>query len=230
MHYLKVFTDFVQVIDPLGDAEKGRLFVAMLKYAETGEEPRFSGSERFVWPTAKLNIDREVAFCAVQREKAKKRKSQTEPKPAKASQTEPKPAKASHKDKDKDKDNKLLTTLPSFIHSTGEDPEADAELERLIERLQLDLYGESERSFAKSVESAIRVMWYSNTIKVSGQRIGQGAVRSVLRELNINHVDFILSRLRNTIAEDPVVNGQAYLISCIYNAPMDCAVNTQREA
>ena len=43
----------------LGEAEKGRLFEAMLLYAETGEEPkRFKGNERFIWPAAKQSIDR----------------------------------------------------------------------------------------------------------------------------------------------------------------------------
>ena len=82
--YLKVYTDFVQTIEPLGDAEKGRLFVAMLKYAESGEEPRFSGSERFIWPTAKLTIDREAAFCEKQKRNGEKHTSQHEPNEAKA--------------------------------------------------------------------------------------------------------------------------------------------------
>lgn len=57
MKYLKVNTDFVQSIEMLSDAEKGRLFRAMLIYAKTGEEPTLNGSERFVWPIAKSNID-----------------------------------------------------------------------------------------------------------------------------------------------------------------------------
>lgn len=57
MKYLKVFTDFAEVVAPLGDAECGRLFKAMLKYAETGTEPDFNGNERFLWPAAKKTID-----------------------------------------------------------------------------------------------------------------------------------------------------------------------------
>ncbi len=57
MKYLKVFTDFVADMKELGDAERGRLFTAMLEYAETGEEPVLRGNERFVWGTAKKNID-----------------------------------------------------------------------------------------------------------------------------------------------------------------------------
>lgn len=225
MKYLKVFLDFEDAIEPINDAEAGRLFRAMLRYARTGETPKFSGNERYVWPTAKLNIDREVAFCEKQRRNASKpteaKQSQTEPTEAKQSQT-------SQKDKDKDKDNKFITVLPSFVHSPGEDPEADKELERMIERLQLHVYRGSERSFARSVESAIRIMWYSNSIKANGRRIGQGAVRSVLRELTIDHIDAILNRLRNMDPEEPVTNGQSYLMACIYNAPADCAVNAER--
>lgn len=59
MKYLKVFTDFVSSLEPLGDAECGRLFKAMLEYARTGQEPDFRGNERFIWPTAKQSIDRD---------------------------------------------------------------------------------------------------------------------------------------------------------------------------
>ena len=108
MKYLKVFADFEDAIEPINDAEAGRLFRAMLRYARTGETPKFSGNERYVWPTAKLNIDREAAFCEKQRRNAKK------PNEAKPSQTEPneaKPSQTSQKDKDKDKEYK--ETLPN---------------------------------------------------------------------------------------------------------------------
>lgn len=57
MKYLKIYTDFVKDMNELGDAERGRLFTAMLIYADTGIEPDFKGNERFLWGTAKKNID-----------------------------------------------------------------------------------------------------------------------------------------------------------------------------
>lgn len=60
MKYLKVFTDFVEDMKELGFAERGRLFTAMLVYAETGEETSLPGNERFVWGTAKKNIDAQL--------------------------------------------------------------------------------------------------------------------------------------------------------------------------
>ena len=128
MKYLKVFTDFAQSIEPLSDAEKGRLFTAMLEYAETGTEPRFSGNERFLWPTAKTHIDREAAFCEKQRTNAMKAKpSQTEPNEAKPSQT----SQTSQKDKDKDKEYKETLPIgsakkaaPAFHPPTAEEVKA----------------------------------------------------------------------------------------------------------
>ena len=57
MTYLKIFVDFAKDTEALNDSEIGRLFRAMLFYAETGTEPELRGNERFVWGTARKNID-----------------------------------------------------------------------------------------------------------------------------------------------------------------------------
>ena len=57
MKYLKVFTDFARDIEELGDAECGRLFRAMMKYAESKTDTELKGNERFYWSMAKRNID-----------------------------------------------------------------------------------------------------------------------------------------------------------------------------
>ena len=58
MKYLKVWTSFREITAPLEEAEIGRLFIAMLAYAESGEEPgTMTGNERFIWPYAKQMID-----------------------------------------------------------------------------------------------------------------------------------------------------------------------------
>lgn len=57
MTYLKVWVSFREALKEYSDAEKGRLFDAMLAYAADGEEPHFTGNERFIWATVKQNID-----------------------------------------------------------------------------------------------------------------------------------------------------------------------------
>jgi len=77
MKYLKIFTDFAEVMGQLSDAEKGRLFTAMIVYADCGEEPKLTGNERILWPQAKLNIDNQKdsydKMCEVNRQNISKR-------------------------------------------------------------------------------------------------------------------------------------------------------------
>lgn len=57
MKYLKVDTDFTENMESLGDAERGRLFTAMLDYAKDGTVADLRGSERILWGTVKKAID-----------------------------------------------------------------------------------------------------------------------------------------------------------------------------
>ena len=72
MEYLKIWTSFREVISPLNDAEKGRLFDAMLIYAESGEQPELKGNERYIWPSAKQAIDRAVQKAETLRQNGNK--------------------------------------------------------------------------------------------------------------------------------------------------------------
>ena len=57
MKYLKLFTDFTDRMTELNDSERGRLFVALLKYAETGVTPELRGNEKYVFSSVKVDID-----------------------------------------------------------------------------------------------------------------------------------------------------------------------------
>ena len=128
MRYLKVFTDFAEVIEPLSDAERGRLFMSMLQYASTGEAGTLSGAERFVWPIAKQNIDR--TKVEAERNAACGSKGGRPKKPAETDLNRKKPAetdlnrKKADKDKDKDKDNIIPPISPNgdIVPLEGERP------------------------------------------------------------------------------------------------------------
>lgn len=79
MKYLKVYTDFVKDMSELTDSEKGRLFVMMLTYAESGESLLPEGNEKFLWQTAKKMIDAQlesyVRVCEANKENIRKRYS-----------------------------------------------------------------------------------------------------------------------------------------------------------
>lgn len=69
--YFNAYHSYRKAIEPLTDAEKGRLFAALLEYSETGAEPELRGSERYVYPLMKSQIDRDsekyAIKCAVNR-------------------------------------------------------------------------------------------------------------------------------------------------------------------
>lgn len=72
-----VYHSYLKAIEPLNDAERGRLFTACLQYSMTGEAQKLSGNERFIFPIMAAQIDRDKekydAKCKKQSERAKKR-------------------------------------------------------------------------------------------------------------------------------------------------------------
>lgn len=225
MKYLKIFVDFAKDIEGLSDAEAGRLFVAMLKYADTKEEPSFRGAEKILWPVARKAVDNQRAaydhMCAVNKQNITNRYNSIQ-----AVTT----GNESKQEKEKDKYNNTkqsLFPLQSFVHSNADETDG---LERLIDGLQLDLFEGSYARIASAVEDAIRTMYNADSIRVNGRTVPQGAVRSVLKSLTIDHIDFIIRQLENATPDDKVTNGRAYLMACIYNAPADCAVNDRKQS
>lgn len=223
MKYLKVFVDFAKDIEGLTDTEAGRLFRAMLKYADTDEELNLRGAEKILWPVARKAIDNQreayAHQCAVNKQNITNR---YEPLRTVTNGSESK----QEKDKDKEKEKESINPLQSFIQSkAGRDDEEG--LERVIERSNLHLYQDTEPEYAAAIEDAIRTMWRAESTRVNGRDVPRDEVRSVLKRLTINHIDSILDRLRSMDPEEPVINGKAYLMACIYNAPADFAVNSK---
>ena len=111
--YIKLFVDYLDAIEPLGDAERGRLFTSLLLYAKTGAVPQLGGNERFLFPMMKAQIDRDITiFEDVSKARSEagklggRPKNQTKAKKAIAfSESKKSKDKDKDKDKDKEKDN-----------------------------------------------------------------------------------------------------------------------------
>jgi hypothetical protein len=58
--YFHAYHSYIDAIEPLNDAERGRLFTACLYYSMTGEVPELRGNERFVFAGMKSQIDRDT--------------------------------------------------------------------------------------------------------------------------------------------------------------------------
>lgn len=124
MKVLKVFVDFADAMKELNEAERGRLFMAMLEYARSGAEPVFRGNEKVLWPVAKGNIDNQQKaydhICAVNKNNVTNR---YEPLRTVTIRSEPK------QDKEKEKRKKYIDD------EDDEDEVSDARAEDPILRL-----------------------------------------------------------------------------------------------
>lgn len=58
LEYLQIWADMEELFQPYDDAQRGRLIMAMMAYAYRGEEPEFTGVEKFIWPVLRQHIDR----------------------------------------------------------------------------------------------------------------------------------------------------------------------------
>ena len=58
--HLKVYFNFEEDTNALNDSEKGRLLLAMVRYAKDGTEANLTGNERFLFPVFKAQIDRDI--------------------------------------------------------------------------------------------------------------------------------------------------------------------------
>ena len=117
--YFNAYHSYLEAIEPLNDAERGRLFTACLIYSMTGEAPELRGNERFVFAGMKSQIDRDFKQYETRCETNRKNGSlggqtkpseryQTLPNATDGYQTPPKEKekeKAKEKEKTKEKEN-----------------------------------------------------------------------------------------------------------------------------
>ena len=75
--YFCAYHSYRAWMEMLSDAEKGRLFDALLAYSESGEQPSLGGREAALFPAMKWNIDRDKKAyeerCETNRENITKR-------------------------------------------------------------------------------------------------------------------------------------------------------------
>lgn len=63
--YVKAYFDWIEQTAALSDAEKGRLFIAILEYARSGQILDIGGRESILFPAFKAAIDRDAEISAI---------------------------------------------------------------------------------------------------------------------------------------------------------------------
>ncbi len=108
--YFAAYHSYLESIEPLNDAERGRLFAACLGYSKSGAEPKLEGNERFIWPTIRAQIERDKKNyderCQANRQNAKRRYA----KESDRMRTSAKTAKEKEKEKEKETEKEKTKT------------------------------------------------------------------------------------------------------------------------
>ena len=108
--YVKAYYDWIEQTAALSDAERGRLFIAILEYARSGLEPKLDGRESILFPVFKSIIDRDAKTSTSRAESgskgggAKANASKQKQTAANASKIPNRRQKTKTEDKDNDKD------------------------------------------------------------------------------------------------------------------------------
>lgn len=129
--YVCLYMSYLQSLAPFTDAERGRLVMAMLNYASTGEVPQFDGNERFIWPSLQMQIDRDIetyqAKCSRNRENGAKG-GRPSKKPGVMTETErflEKPKKPKKKKNEKEMENDNIGADKPLTRSKFSPPSVD---------------------------------------------------------------------------------------------------------
>lgn len=133
--YVKLWLSYRSYFEAYSAAEVGRLVLAAMDYRESGAEPEFSGSERFIWPAIRRDIDESVAAqkaISASRSEAGKQGGRPESEKANAfdesnekqkkqmlSEESKKSYGQRKRTKDKDKDS-ILSPLPPTLRESVE--------------------------------------------------------------------------------------------------------------
>ena len=115
--YIKLWLDYRCYFETLSDAEVGRLVRAMLDYEIDGATPKFSGSERVLWPVMRRNIDIDHEFLEKQakngsnggrpRKPKETQQNPEEPKETQQNPEEPKETQQNQKEKIENRKQKI---------------------------------------------------------------------------------------------------------------------------
>ena len=162
MKYLKIFTDFLDVVEPLGDSAAGRLFKAMLRYAMDGTVPVLKGKEGVAWTVARQHMDREAE---VYEKKVKHLKRGNVPVTEK---------KGSVSEQDKEKDNDKDKDKDKYIYMGGKPPEAPAPKAHIyIQPPSL----EEIRSYCQERGNQVDPEYFYHYYQSNGWRVGKNPMR-----------------------------------------------------
>ena len=227
--YVKAFYDWPEQMSALKDEEKGRLFVAILKYAETGEIPEMQGAERILFPVFKAQIDREAGRSEAGKKAVNARWSKEKAEePVREDTDDTNVYEAIRTDTDayeayeaipKKKEEKEKEEEEELVYAISVSPSITDNVDDFIDRLT-DGRTDLRDDFVDAVKLAVADMLKAPYTTVEGTKIPLAAVRQRLKMLTGED----LADAQEAVARSAITaesGSVKYLKSCLYNAPLN---------
>lgn len=142
------YNSWLKALEPFGDAERGRIWTALLEYSNgLAIDGHSSGNERFILPMLLDQIDRDTKKNEKKSQTLKERQSQSTPSnPAQPTTTRSNPPK--DKDKNKDKD------IPTTAAACAQGEQYNADFADCIQRYEQNC-GSVPRAVADAISTAL---------------------------------------------------------------------------
>lgn len=227
--YVKAFYDWPEQMSALTDEEKGRLFVAILKYGETGEIPEMQGAERILFPVFKAQIDREAGRSEAGKKSVNARWSKEKAEePVREDTDDTNVYEAIRTDTEsyeayeaipKKKEEKEKEEEEELVYAISVSPSITDNVDDFIDRLT-DGRTDLRDDFVDAVKLAVADMLKAPYTTVEGTKIPLAAVRQRLKMLTGED----LADAQEAVARSAITaesGSVKYLKSCLYNAPLN---------
>lgn len=164
------YNSWLKALEPFGDAERGRIWTALLEYSNgLAIDGHSSGNERFILPMLLDQIDRDTQKNEKKSQTLKERQSKSTPSnPAQPTTTRSNPPK--DKDKNKDKD------IPTTAAACAQGEQYNADFADCIQR-----YEQSCGSVPRAVADAISTALLKFPASLICQAIDEAAINNARR-------------------------------------------------
>lgn len=142
------YNSWLKALEPFGDAERGRIWTALLEYSNgLAIDGHSSGNERFILPMLIDQLDRDTQKNEKKSQTLKERQSQSTPSnPTQPTATRSNPPK--DKDKNKDKD------IPTTAAACAQGEQYNADFADCIQRYEQNC-GSVPRAVADAISTAL---------------------------------------------------------------------------
>lgn len=149
MTYVCLYLSYLDSLSDISDVARGRLMLAMLQYAASGQTPRLTGDAKVLWPMIRSQIDRDMVnyrkICDQNRSNGRKggrpRKNppvSKKPEKAKEKENENENENEKENERESEKDIRLIAQLSSAPHPSFPPSEEEVRKYCLQQGLNLD--------------------------------------------------------------------------------------------